>query len=190
MIEKIIIPSQDKYIGRSAFKNCEKLKSVEFEENSQLQKICDSAFENTLIEKIKIPINVKIIGDESLSCGCLKYIEIPDNCELTTIEANAFQYSKIEFLNIPSKCIDLKDSWCKEVNKLTKIVVSKNNPRYMSVDNKFVFGKSKIEQKNFDLFVFCARNVKSFFVPNFVEHICSESFEYCRKLNSIEFIGY
>ena len=48
--EIIKIPDSVKIIGQRAFMNCQKLKTVEFSENSQLETIGSEAFKKSAIE--------------------------------------------------------------------------------------------------------------------------------------------
>lgn len=53
--------------------------------------------------------------------------------------------------------------------KLTKIIVSPKNPRYCCIDEKFIYGKSNIEQLNYDILIFGVRNIESITNPIFVK---------------------
>ena len=49
-----------------------------------------------------------------------------------------------------------------------------------------IIGKSRIEESNYDCLIFCIRNIRQIKIPNFIEHICSYSFEICSQLELIE----
>jgi len=75
-ITDIVLPNTLKYIGNSAFENCYGLKTVTFENNSQLETIGDNAFDGcTVLNKIEIPENVNSVG-EAAFIGCINLDEI------------------------------------------------------------------------------------------------------------------
>ena len=61
-IEKLVIPSCVRALGNSAFANCEQLREVVFEQNSQLEHIGEKCFENCGLKEILIPRSVRNIG--------------------------------------------------------------------------------------------------------------------------------
>ena len=101
------------------------------------------------------------------------------------IEKNAFSYSTIKSITIPSELIELKEGWCVNTLLLTKITVSPKNPRYCLFEDKMIIGKTNIEEDNYDCLIFCVRDIKHIQIPNFIEHICSYSFERCNQLDEI-----
>ena len=50
-----------------------------------------------------------------------------------------------------------------------------------------IIGKTNIDQDNYDCLVFCARDITNITIPNFIEHICSYSFDGCKQLDVFEF---
>ena len=88
---------------------------------------------------------------------------------LRTIEKNAFYLTSIQSIKIPSKLVELKDGWCNVTAILTQIYVSPDNPRYFNYDDKFILGKSSIEQDFYDQLVFSARNIETANIPSFIE---------------------
>lgn len=62
-IKRANIPKTIKHIDSCAFENCEKLKSIEFSEDSELLTIGSNAFSNTSIKSLFIPANVKELKD-------------------------------------------------------------------------------------------------------------------------------
>lgn len=115
-----------------------------------------------------------------------KSIRFASNSEIRTIERNSLNF-KLESITIPSKLVDLQEGWCSTAPNLTRVNVSPQNPRYRSIDNKFIIGKKIIEQTNFDCFVFCSRDVKGITIPSCIKHISPFSFSDCKNLQKVEF---
>lgn len=170
-----------------AFKNSN-VEFIQFPSNSKLQTIDKSAFSSLKIKRIRIPLSVTSIGENAFSfCRQLEVIEIHNDSKLHMIDKNAFSYSAIKNIKIPSELVDLREGWCDTTKCLTKISVSSKNTRYCSFDDKMIIGKSSIEQSNYDCLVFCVRDIKQIKIPNFIEHICTFSFNKCKKLEIVEF---
>ena len=140
------------------------------------------------IECITIPSEVTRISTYTFYyCKQLQRIEFANDSKLQTIESLAFASSTIESITIPSQLVELKEGWCQNATNLTNVSVSGDNTHYMCVDGKIIFGKTNITKSLYDSIVFCARNIESIMIPDFVEHICSYAFNSCNKLQRIEF---
>lgn len=89
-LEKIIIPATVKAIGEGAFSLCKNLKTVIFEENSQLTCIENHAFYQCVnLENIELPDSLISINQTAFyECENLKNIFIPKNVKI--IENSAF----------------------------------------------------------------------------------------------------
>lgn len=99
----------------------------------------------------------------------------------------AFDSSLIKSITIPQSLVDLQDGWCYNAYKLTSVIVHDNNPRYTMYENKFILGKSSIENEDYDSLVFCFHDIQNNVkLPNFVKIIEPNAFQYC-KLQSLEF---
>ena len=162
-IESFYIPSHLKEIGKCAFNDCSKLQKIEVSMNSQLQVIGKSAFANSEIESFIIPSNVKQIEKKTFySCKNLRNLEIQSDSKLQSIEMDAFNKTQIEKIYIPSSIIELKEGWCSQTPCLKEIEVDTKNQHFCSYDNnKMIIGKSSKESKDFDVLVFCARNISN-----------------------------
>lgn len=109
-IVKVIIPTTVKTIGNNAFKNCENLEAVVFEDGtaagktSQLVSIGESAFYGcTNLKSINLPSNETFKTIEKnlfYRTSSLAAIELPEG--ITTISQHAFAYSGVEEITIPS----------------------------------------------------------------------------------------
>ena len=89
---------------------CRNLKTVEFEENSELEIIYPQAFCETSIKSIKLPSSLLEIENNCFnSCRFLSKIEFPENSELRRIHSYAFLKTNINGIIIPSKVSIIDD---------------------------------------------------------------------------------
>ena len=105
LIEEITLPSTLKTIGEGAFGYCGSLKTVNFENNSQLMSIGSSAFEYCeSLTSITIPDSVTSIGNSAFEdCSSLETVTFGENSQLTSIGSSAFSYcSSLTSIKIPS----------------------------------------------------------------------------------------
>lgn len=65
-IQRVFIPSSVRSIGYKAFCQCSQLKSVEFDDNSELESISDQSFVLSAIERICFPRKIKEIDMSNL----------------------------------------------------------------------------------------------------------------------------
>lgn len=101
-IERVLIPSNIKYIEPFCFSKCSKLKIVEFPSNSQLCFIGNNAFSYSSIESIIIPQGVKKMDDYAFfNCKNLQNVIFSPNIELQVISGYTFYYSIIDSITIP-----------------------------------------------------------------------------------------
>ena len=96
------IPASVTEIGQNAFYRCTELKTVEFEEGSQLKALGDGVFVDCgKLETVELPSGITKIGAGAFAtCGSLKEFTIPANVE--TIGETAFALcEKLEKITIP-----------------------------------------------------------------------------------------
>ena len=204
-VESVEIPSSLTELQKGWCKNAEKLNNIKI--NSSNPKY--SLFEGKLIvgktskenenfdvlvfcvrnaETITIPNFIETIEPYSFGyCQFLFEIKIQDESKLRTIEKNAFSYSNIKSITIPPSLIDLEEGWCKNALYLNEFKVSEKNPKYSNYENQFIIGKSSSDKENFDVLVFCSRNVEIAIIPDFIEIIGAYSFQGCNKLQQVLF---
>ena len=105
-LSSITMPASVTNIKESAFSGCEKLTNIVFGNNSMLNSISESAFENCSLKTVEIPTaaikavskvsltSVKIINgssiDDNAFSGCTELISITIPSTVTTIGNNAF----------------------------------------------------------------------------------------------------
>lgn len=123
--ETVYIPSTVKTIQENAFKGCDYLKEVIFDDKSQIQNVGIGAFSDCeKLETVKLPNSIQYIDEYAfLWCPSLNNINIPNNtikigecafmnCQnlnriklndgLQIIEDNAFQGCALATINIPA----------------------------------------------------------------------------------------
>lgn len=136
-----------KKIGPNTFKHNERIATVQFPEDSELEIIDDNSFNNCSINNISIPVKVKYIGEFAFSlCYNLKSIDIPEHSDLQTIGPKAFSSSPIETFSIPSKLKDLRSGWCCNTRKLNSISISPTNVNYIFLDKEKKIVGCKIDK--------------------------------------------
>lgn len=90
-IGSVIFPSSVEYIGDYSFKNCDRLRFIDFKKNSKLKKFGKSSFSTTSIESIVFPPNVEEIGEcPFFRCIHLRSIAFQDRSKIRIIGKDAF----------------------------------------------------------------------------------------------------
>lgn len=138
------------------------------------------AFVLSSIKSISFPHHLTCICSHAFYfCENLCKIEIPSNSQLKTIDDYAFCYTKLT---------DLKDKWSIIKENMKKITVDPNNPRYKNYgeNGELIIGKESIESENFDVLVYCSRDVESIKIPDFIKTIKTCAFIQCKSLKKLE----
>lgn len=91
-IEYVLIPSKVRSIGERSFSNCNKLKSIEIMEDSELQSISEFAFFGSKIENLYIPSKIEELK-EGWCAGLSKLIYL----SVSTKNEN-YKYVENQFL--------------------------------------------------------------------------------------------
>jgi len=100
----IIIPKSVKKIGHNAFYGCPNLKTVDFEEGSQLKCIDYFAFQCcTALERINFAEGLLQIRAHSF-WGCLKLNSVYFPNSIEEIDGNSFFITKLEKVHLPKIC--------------------------------------------------------------------------------------
>lgn len=141
-----------------------------------------------MIEKVNFPSSIKTIGQNAFYFyRKLTEVTFPSNSELRTIENCAFCNTEITSLTIPKSVTDLQPGWTIGMSKYIKIEVDPENKKYKNFGDKFIIGKSTVDQENYDVLVFCACNVEQVTIPSFIKTIGPFAFTNCEMLKSVEF---
>lgn len=169
-------------IMNSSFQNSNSIKSVQFPPDSQIKIIEDCAFKGSSLEKITIPNEVIRICDGAFAeCFFLKKFETLKNSQLQTIEEYAFAYSSITSISLPSSAINIGGGIGCLTHYLSDIKIIQNNVQNFKIYNdEFIIGKSDAKTDEFDVLVFCRRDIKTVTIPSFIKQI--GPFSFCQSL--------
>lgn len=182
--ETVFVPKNVKYLAKYCFAFLKKIKSIEFEDISNVISIGKYAFNSSELESITIPPHVKHLKKSTFNfCRNLKEIKITEDSELETIEEDAFSGISIEHLYIPSKLhyIDTRNF------DLTSIVVSPKNNNYITFNNKILLGKSQINIDQFYVLLLVCNDVKILEIPSYIKYIKESCIRKKNKLKKIIF---
>ncbi len=193
----IKIPSSVTGIGYGVFRDCDKLSSVSFEENSKLAFLESETFYNCIaLADIDIPESVTSIDVAAFyGCSALAGIEIPaslteineyafrycsglenvtfgENSELTTVKHSAFEgCAALKRIEIPAGVTLIDDNVFKDCNGLETVKL----PKTLSWISSWSFsGCSGLE---------------SIVIPESVIHIEFWAFKDCIRLETINYTG-
>ena len=188
-IENITIPKHVKRIERYTFQYCDKLKCLEFSEDSELVSFEDSAFSFSTIEKLFIPSKVEKLNQNwCISANYLSDISVsPKNKHFTFYnqmllykkDENQNTYDNLIFVSRNSEKIVIP-SFVKKICKnsfyncqrLIKVEFQKNS-QLVSIQND----------------CFSDSPIKGFCIPRSTKKIGSNAFDFCLGLNCIELLS-
>ncbi|MCR5836647.1 MAG: leucine-rich repeat domain-containing protein [Lachnospiraceae bacterium] len=121
----VTIPKNVKIIGDGAFlENAASIKSVNFDKNTKLKEIGDSAFYETGIKKLVIPNTVKKCGRYMLAYSKVKEIVLPKKCK--KIDDFAFYGArKLKKIKLPKSVVSVGNGAFEDTG-IEKIVFPKN----------------------------------------------------------------
>ncbi|KAK8842915.1 hypothetical protein M9Y10_025781 [Tritrichomonas musculus] len=169
-IEHVIIPSFVNKICALSFYLCTNLKSVEFEEKSELKIIGKSSFNRSTLKSIIIPSSVVCIEDKAfLLCDKLQSVEFEPNSKLKIIKDEAFYLSAIEQISIPSNVtyIGNRSFSCGSL----KTIEFSPNSQLSSIDKE----------------AFALTSIKKIVIPSKISVLEEKVFSACKQLESVEF---
>lgn len=159
LLMSVTISSGIVKLGGQAFCNCTSLRSVMFENNSQLEIMGSGIFSGcSALENISIPSNVTIIESYAFKgCTALKSIKIPNS--VTSIGNSAFY----------------------NCTSIISIAVGENNQNYKSIDGNLYSkdGKTLVQYA-------IGKTITHFTIPEEVTSIGTLAFARCTTLTSVE----
>ncbi|MBQ7134127.1 MAG: leucine-rich repeat protein, partial [Ruminococcus sp.] len=157
----VTIPNSVIDIEPNAFSNCKNLKTVVFEEGSQLRTMFEGAFENcTSLESVSLPENL-ISVTEYVFKGCtnLKSVTLAKNAAMRYIGVQAFSgCESLESIDIPDTVETIADKAFENCYSLSKVELRE--------------GLQKIGEKAF----FNCYNLYDIYVPQSVMEIGAYAF--------------
>ncbi|MDR1466826.1 MAG: leucine-rich repeat domain-containing protein [Oscillospiraceae bacterium] len=206
----IIIPKSIKKIGSSAFYDCSNLKTVDFEEGSQVKCIDYFTFQNcSALEKVNFPEGLLQIRAHSF-WGCTKLIDVHFPSSMRDIDANSFFISKLERVTLPKTCRyqafehgfpnaaafpenciivggTPRDYYTDRPFPIRSFLMSeiKATPYEPGVSDRFIVpqGATKIESTQF----VGRTDIVDIVIPKSVQVICPGAFYMCTNLKSVTF---
>ncbi len=181
-VTDLVIPNSVKVIKSNVFLACKSIKTLTFEENSQLEKIEDGAFFSCgNLTSVIFPNSLANIEDSAFYyCPKLKDLHIPEGVK--TIGEDAFsECDLLQSVNIPASVTVIGKGAFHGCDILAEIIVDKNNANYSS-ENGDLFNKDKTT-----LIKYCDGNgiIPFYTVPNSVTAIENYAFAECDGLERI-----
>lgn len=202
-IKKLQIPSSLKYIEEECFDKIRDLVDIEVspqnkyftyenelllgksEENLEEYDILITASFN--IQNAIIPSSIRHINTYCfLDHNNLESIIFEKNSILCEINESIISKS-LKKLNIPKSVTQIGPECFQKAQNLIDIEISKSNKVFKYVNNTFLMTKKDETSKDFDVILFCRRDVKQIEILKNVKEIASYSFSCCYNLNSITF---
>ena len=166
--------------------------SFKINKTNQTASLFDS---NPEIKDIIVPRTVKHESVDylitSISCinhhtKTLKFVE-DSAVKIFYGHISRYSFPEIKEICFPSSLEELKEEWCCDINRLTKILISPSNGQFLCNDNKYLFGKSDKNSNEFDTLLFVSRDIKEILISSNIEIISSYAFENCKNLTKIQF---
>lgn len=209
-IKEIIIPASVEKIGPSVFRNCSKLETVSFENNSKLTAISDTGikyfegipltindkmpdyggtFSNcSSLKSIVLPKNLEVIGDEAFANSGLTSVEFENGSILKTIEAFAFAHcGYLQSISIPQTVQTIGSGAFRCCSSMTSVVFSKNSQlKTLDCTMDYYTGNYSSYLFEFGSFYKCT-SLTSVIFPTSITTIDDYSFYGCTVLNDISF---
>ena len=189
-ILKVIIGKGVTSIGRYAFRECSRLKSIEIPDS--VTSIGWDAFNScSSLSRIEVPDGVTSIGMGAFnSCSSLRSIEIPDS--ITSIEDSVFSgCSSLNSIKIPDSVTSIEFAAFSGCSSLSRIEIPDSVTRIGSVAFSGCSSLSRIEIPNsvtsigYEAFQFC-NSLSTIEIPESVTRIGDSAFRACSNLKNIE----
>lgn len=88
------------------------------------------------------------------------------------MEVLLFFQSSIESITITSNVVKLDDCFCNccfHLNEKELINVIENNPKFKSINDKIIIGKSNLALKDYGDFIFACINIEKAIIPSLIK---------------------
>lgn len=207
-LEEVVFPNSVKKVSEKAFSDCPSLKTVHL--NEGLERLESYAFGNTALERVKLPLSLKYIGQKRFSgrrpfsgCSKLTAFEMDGESELFTV-IDGVLYAKDNsalgllycppvrtVLNIPDGVECILGDACNECRNLEKVVMPDS---VTSIDGWAFYNCKNLQQvvlsKNVQFIGSCAFRECTALkeldltvcVPKYCPRVDNSAFMYCPDL--------
>ena len=138
-IEKITISRSVEKIGDHAFANIPELNEVSYEKNSQLKQVGPYCFQyDTSLKEHDIPSSVLVIDDYAFAQSGLESIKLPENLKILG-EGAFMNCLYLKSIEIPDKIRDIKPKLCFGCTSLSSVKF----PKKLTTIGKYAFYECK-----------------------------------------------
>lgn len=137
------------------------------------------------IEKKKYPITA--IASYAFCGNKIEYLDFPEDSQIESFEPSCFTNSYIKKIKFPPSLQNLKKWWNQDLQGLTEIDVSSNNPNFQFYNHDFLLGKSQKNSEIFDVLIYARSDITDAVIPPQVKIIKEMSFGYHKNLKSVKF---
>ena len=192
-LEEIFIPKNIKNIAIDAFFNCSKVKSIKFEDGSNLKSIGDYAFKNLKeLKEVEIPDSTSVISTGAFSyCQRLEKIKLPKS--LKKIDKNLFQgCEKLKDIILPESIHTISSHAFDGCSSLEKISIpnSVNDIDFLAFNDctslKWVKLPEELKILHDGTFFNCS-SLENINLPKHLSSIEDNAFGFCISLKNIDF---
>lgn len=137
-ITSFTVPKYIKHIDSDVFERCDKLRTLNFELDSQIQSIGEYCFSQSSIERITIPRSITQIDKKAFfKCYKLEKIVFENGSKLRSIMKNSFSFSAIEKFILPPNIVEINDYAFLLCIRLRGIHIPENSKLQVISDNAF-----------------------------------------------------
>ncbi len=184
----IVIPSCIEIIEKNAFVGCDNLKSVVFEDNSNVKSIDTGVFERCRsLETVDFGENSvleTICVSAFWNCTSLENIVLPDS--LKTIEDKAFENcSSLKSIVIPENVSSIYEGPFASCHSLEKIYVDENNPYFTNDEWGILYNKDKTTIVTYP----AGSRRTSYVIPGYVTYVARSAFMGNEYLEEISWVN-
>jgi hypothetical protein len=118
---EVVVPAHVKVLGAYCFYR-RQVRSLVFEQGSQLQRIGDHAFDSCSIASISVPASCESLGNSAFYSSACGEVTFESPSRLTALGSGIFSYSQIAVIQIPSGVAVIPGSCfrcCQKVKSIT-----------------------------------------------------------------------
>lgn len=105
-LHEVILPPTVNYISYSTINNCKNLRHIDLPD--AITYIGPYAFAGTPLEELRLPAQLKIIGDHAFIGGCYRHVTVPEG--VIRVENRAFDSDSLKCVDYPSTLLYIGDN--------------------------------------------------------------------------------